>query len=181
MRRTLAIGLAFATHAAAAAEFGSIGYPPQAVFPFGGTSVSSVVAIPDGDVGNQGFFLNLVLPQDYAANGKVRIVVYLVAAAATPCGIVFEPLQLSRWRTGAVPRINSAGLTAADGSNVVTFANNAVVQKVFLVARDPAFAGGQRPGDVLRVALGRDGGHPADTCNGAVNAPAIDIRYPRAP
>jgi hypothetical protein len=180
-RFVLAAGLALATHTPAGAEWGSFGYPPQAVLPFGAATVSSVVSIPNDSVGIHGFFLNLVLPQDYKADAKVRIVVYLTTGVAKPCNMVFEPQTLARWRPGVAPSIFSTGLAPVDGSNLVAFPNNKVVGKVFTVSRDPAFPGGQRPGDALRIGLGREGGHVSDTCNGTVQAPAIDIRYPRAP
>jgi len=180
-RCTLAVGFVLAAHAAAAVEFGSLGYPPQLVFPFGAASVSSVISIPNSDPGIHGFFLNLILPQDYRADGKVRIVVYLTTAVAKPCNMVFEPQALTRWRPGVAPRNFSSGLAPVDGGDLVAFPNNRVVRKVFTLVRDPAFPGGQLPGDALRIGLGREGGHVADTCNGVVQVPAIDVRYPRAP
>lgn len=179
---TLAAGFAFAAYTPATAEFGSISYPPQAVFPFGAASVSSEIIIPNSDPGIHGFFLNLVLPQDYKADAKVRIAVYLTTAVAKPCKIEFGTQLLTRWRPGVAPGKFSTGLAPADGSNLVAFPNNnKVVSKVFTLVRDPAFPGGQRPGDALRIGLGREGGIPSDTCNGNVQVPAIDIRYPRAP
>ena len=143
--RGLAAGLALAVYTPAAAEFGSIGYPPQAVYPFGAASVSSVISIPNSDPGIHGFFLNLILPQDYKADAKVRIVVYLITSVAKPCNMVFEPQTLTRWRPGVAPRNFSTGLAPADGSNFVAFPNNnKVVRKVFTIVRDPAFPGGQR-------------------------------------
>jgi hypothetical protein len=178
----LAAGLAFVTHTAVAAELVSFGYPPQAVFPFGAATVSSEIQISNSDVGIHGFFLNLVLPQDYKTNGKVWIVVYLTTGVAKPCNMRFEPAHLTRWRPGLAPGMFSAGLAPKDGSNHVAFPNSdKVMKKIFIVSPDPAFRGGQRPGDALRIGLGRDGGHPSDTCNGNVQVPAIDIRYPRAP
>jgi len=180
--RGLAAGLALVAYTPAAAEFGSIGYPPQLVFPFGAASVSSVISIPNSDPGIHGFFLNLILPQDYKADAKVRIVVYLTTSVAKPCNMVFEPELLRRWRPGVAPGMFSTGIASADGSNLVAFPNNnKVVRKVFTVVRDPAFPGGQRPGDALRIGLGRTGGHASDTCDGIVQVPAIDIRYPRVP
>ena len=180
--RGLAAGLALAVYTPAAAEFGSLGYPPQSVFPFGAASVSSEIIIPNSDPGIHGFFLNLVLPQDYKADAKVRIVVYLTTSVAKPCNMVFEPQTLTRWRPGVAPRNFSTGLAPADGSNLVAFPNTTkVVRKVFTLARDPAFPVGQLPGDALRIGLGREGGNTSDTCNGNVQVPAIDIRYPRAP
>ena len=178
----LAIGLAAAARAAVAAEFGSISYPPQAVFPFGAASVDSEVAITDSDIGLHGFFMNFVLPQDYIHNAKVRIIVYFTTNVAKPCNMVFEPQILVRWRAGVAPLISNTGLSAADGSSLVAFPNsNALVRKVFSLERNPAFPGGQRPGDAFKVGLGRDGGNPTDTCNGIVRVPMIEIRYPRTP
>ena len=187
MRRTrrfeccaLAVGLALATRTAAAAEIASFSYPPQAVLAFGAATASSVVSIPNDSVGIHGFYLNFVLPRDYVTNGKVRIVVYLTTSAARSCNMLFEPVQLSRWRPGVNPLLNSPGLSPADGSSFVAFPNNTVRTKVFTVSPDAAFPGGQRPGDVFRVALGREGGNPGDTC-GTVQVPAINILYPRTP
>ena len=163
--RGLAAGLALAVYTPAAAEFGSIGYPPQAVYPFGAASVSSVISIPNSDPGIHGFLLNLILPQDYKADAKVRIVVYLTTSVAKPCNMVFEPELLTRWRPGVAPGMFSTGIAPANGSNLVAFPNNnKVVAKVFTIVRDPAFPGGQRPGDALRIGLGREGGNPSDTC-----------------
>ena len=177
---TLAAGFALATRAAVGAEFASFGYPPQAVQAFGAATASSVVSIPNDSIGIHGFFLNFVLPRDFVTNGKVRIVVYLATSAARSCNMLFEPVQLSRWRPGVNPLLNSPGLSPADGSRFVAFPNNTVRTKVFTLSRDAAFPGGQRPGDAFRVALGREGGDPADTC-GTVQVPAIDVLYPRAP
>jgi hypothetical protein len=188
MRRTfrfgccaLAAGIALAARAAAAEEFGSFSYPPQAVHPFGAATVSSVVNIPKSDPGVHGFFVNFILPRDYRANAKVRIVVHMQnAVPGRGCDIVFEPQSFARWRPGAAPLPFSTGLSAADGSRLVSFPNKNVVTKVFTVVRDPALPG-QRPGDGLRAALGRPGGDPDDTCGGTVQVPGIEILYPRTP
>jgi hypothetical protein len=180
-RCALAAGFALAMHTAASAEIVSFGYPPQSVFPFGAASVSSEIIMPNSDPGIHGFFLNLVLPQDYKLNGKVWIVVYLTTSVAKPCNMVFEPQNLTRWRPDVAPGVFSTGLAPADGSGLVAFPDNdKVVRKVFTLLRDPAFPGGQRAGDAIRIGLGREGGHPSDTCNGNVQVPAIDIRYQRA-
>lgn len=181
-RCALAAGLAFAAHTTAGAETVSFGYPPRAVSPFGATSVSAQITLPNTDPGFHGFYLNLVMPQNYKVNGKVWIYVYLTTAVAKPCNALLEPLLLSRWRPGVAPLTNSVGLAAADGSRFVAFPNNnKVMRKVFTIVHDPAFPGGQRPGDALWVGLSREGGDPSDTCNGNIQVPAIDIRYPRAP
>jgi hypothetical protein len=177
----LAAGFMLMTGAGVAAEVGSLSYPPQAVFPFGSATVSSVIDIPKQDPGVAGFFLNFVLPADYSTNEKVRISVYFTTSAAKPCSIVFRRQTFARWRPGVAPSIFSTGLNPTDGSDIVAFSDSRVVQKAFTMKRDPAFTGGQRPGDAIRIGLGREGTEPGDTCNGAVQIPAIDIRYPRVP
>jgi len=180
--RGLAAGLALAVYTPAAAEFGSIGYPPQAVYPFGAASVSSVISIPNSDPGIHGFLLNLILPQDYKADAKVRIVVYLTTSVAKPCNMVFEPELLTRWRPGVAPGMFSTGIAPANGSNLVAFPNNKQ-------------GGGEGLHDRARSGLSRrtasrrcpqdwpwpGRGEPVGHLQGIVQVPAIDIRYPRVP
>jgi hypothetical protein len=88
----LAVGFALVTRAAVAAEFGSFGYPPRAVFPsLGATTSGPSVTLPASD--SPAFDMTFVLPQDYSRNGKVRVVVYLQLAnnAATPCNMRLVP------------------------------------------------------------------------------------------
>jgi hypothetical protein len=182
-RYAAAAGFTLVAGAAMAAEFGSFSHPPHAVFPMTGATVDVAIKLPAASqpIG-PAFMMTFVLPLDYSTNGKVRVALYLTTSATTPCNMVFVPQQLVRWRPGLAYLSGLTGIAPADGGNLVTFSeSNAVVQKVFAITRNPAFPGGQRPGDALSVNLQREPDHPSDTCNGPIYVQAINIRYPRAP
>lgn len=126
--------------------------------------------------GGRWFVFSFVLPRDYQARGKVRIVLHL--SSPTVCRASLVPRNLVRTRIG-VPILDSlTGLRPQDGSATVDFPSaNVVVAKVFTVQNNPAF-GGQRRGDGLTVGIGRVLGE-VDACE-RVLVHAIEIRYPRA-
>jgi hypothetical protein len=164
--------VALSASPASAAE-GSFSFPPQAAFVSGSGAKASVnVNLPAS--GTSGFFVDFVLPPDYVANGRVRIVLYITDAVGG-CTARLVAHQLVRRRAGA-PSVNSlSGLS--EGNPTVALAGFTVVPKV--IALQPgAQPVGQLPGDAIVLEVIRQADDMADTCD-RIFIQAIDIRYPR--
>jgi hypothetical protein len=161
--------LIFAGPASAASQ--SFSVPIQAVTLASGATIGTSLNLPA--TGSPSFFINFVLPRDYAKDSPITVVLYLSSASACTTRIVAP--QLVRRRIGKLAANELAGLD--DGSPTIAIPSGIVASKVVTIAPGDILAG-QRPGDAVLLQFRREADDAGDTCDGAVFIQAIDIRYP---
>lgn len=167
----LSSALTISAMPAQAAE-NSFSFPPQAAAVQGGATSQITINLPA--TGTPDFFINFVLPRDYAKNGKVSVILYL-SSAASPCITRIVTPQLNRYRRGAPAAFDLAGLD--DGNPNIKIGEDLIAQKVITIEPGDQL-NGQRPGDAFTVQFRRQANDPSDTCDAFVFVQAIDIRYP---
>lgn len=167
----LSSALTFAAIPAKAAE-NSFSIPTQATTAQGGANGGVAIGLPPA--GTPSFFMNFVLPRDYAKNEKISIVLFLSSAVA-PCIVRIVTPQIVRYRRNAPPGFDLAGLD--EGNPNIKIGDDLIVQKIITIGPGDQL-NGQRAGDAFSVQFRREADDPIDTCNGNVFVQAIDIRYP---
>lgn len=163
--------LTFSAMPAKAAE-NSFSIPTQATTPQAGATGGVAIGLPPAGVPT--FFMNFVLPRDYAKNQKISVVLYL-SSAVSPCIVRIVTPQIVRYRRNEPAAFDLAGLD--DGNPNIKIGEDLIAQKVITIGPGDQL-NGQRAGDALALQFRRQADDPADTCDGAVFVQAIDIRYP---
>lgn len=169
----LALGsaLTFSAMPAEAAE-NSFSIPTQATTPQAGANGGVAITLPPA--GTPRFFMNFVLPKDYAKNEKISVVLYL-SSPASACIVRIVTPQIVRFRRNSPAGFDLAGLD--EGNPNIKIGEDLIAQKVITIGPGDQL-NGQRAGDAFSVEFRREADDNLDTCNGNVFVQAIDIRYP---
>ena len=103
-----------------------------------------------------------------------------MVGGGSSCGITLSAAGTIRLRPGAVAAITpgpASGLTIVGAGTFTTpAAAFQVFTKKFKLA-PPTSGAGQKTGDTVAVAIGRDGGGAGDTCAGSLTVTSVKFTY----
>lgn len=132
------------------------------------------IVLPEG--ANASVNMSIILPPDYKTDSTIKLRV--TAATSDACNVRLRVVGFTRIRNGEALYPNLAGITAI-GGNVATATGNAqVFGKTYEIrGLTTGAVQGQKPGDILNVAIGRESMHAEDTCTGPVYVFGAIARY----